>query len=194
MKRHVVLITATILLTAASARAATSFEETWQATRFLTVHVYQEGRDVHYPTGDRVVIPDRTGTYPQGYCLGPAEWEVSGTLGTRQFAEVWRSGVSDRDDLYPPARLTGWRASDRLISIDPKRNLYTFSDLCEINDAAASRVGPDGGSLAFNPVGLYGWFGGGNQAGGFDTWDVKNDLHAASAYPILWQISGHISD
>ena len=141
--------------------SADALQEWWQATFFRAVRVTRAGQTTGW------------------YCLGPAEWTVSGTVGTVTFSEVWRVGDYDQrsDD-------SGWLTSGELYPAAGTSE-YGYRSYCT-DDETINKS-----QTAIQPTGLYGGLVTGNE-GWIDSWDLSEDIFGVRSMPKKWTIKGEI--
>lgn len=176
----IICITISIVLWYAHPVSATDFSEYWKATYF------------------RVVKATRSGETSGNLCLGPAEWQVHGTVGTASFTETWRVGTYTIGDLTTRKDEGGWETSDGHTAFtDPADGhgfwnttvgvAYSFDDNCVDDDRANDKP-----HLNMNPTGVYGGLVTDNNTW-FDSWSLSDDLRGLRSMPKKWTIQGDIT-
>lgn len=154
-------------------KAATSYYEEWRATSYRTVRATRNGWPGTPSTGD--------------YCLGPASWDVTGSVGTTNFRETW---------TVPTTRATsGWldtqpRSTEQIYSVN-----YDFSNECVDDDSRDALIG----DFQVTTIGLYGGMisigDGGSVSNringdGLDSWNLDQDIQGVRSMPVRWHVEG----
>ena len=158
---------------AGNLEAATSYFEEWRATSYRTVRATRDNWPGTPSTGD--------------YCLGPASWDVTGSVGTTNFTESW---------TVPTTRATsGWldsqpRSADQIYTVT-----YDFSSDCIDDDSRDSLIG----DFQITTIGLYGGMisigDGGSSSNringdGLDSWNFDQDIQGVRSMPVKWHVEG----
>ncbi len=153
--------------------AATSYFEEWQATSYRTVRATRDNWPNTPSTG--------------AYCLGPASWDVTGSVGTTNFSETWTVPVTRSSNGWLDTQA---RSNDQIYTVS-----YDFSNDCVDDDSRDSLIG----DFQITTIGLYGGMisiGDGGSASnringdGLDSWNFDQDIQGVRSMPVHWHVEG----